>query len=182
MVSGCCKGHWWSSGTDSFSTFAIPDPFHLLYVLVFCYTPSLQLWSSCPKRLQYWLLFVWSEAGQSKLWQLLWVQHPLHPSYQHCHSIPLIWLLLGNSIHSRMLFNCGCGISCFLLLGAWWNISKHFEVWNLTELFHIKIICIYLFPIFSLCIFSRSDHSSNFNAAWYTISHCSLFTEATDAL
>jgi hypothetical protein len=32
--------------------------------------------------------------------------------------VPLIWLLLGDSIHSRMLLNCGCGISCFVLLGA----------------------------------------------------------------
>lgn len=124
---GCCKGHWWSPCTHCFSSCAILDPCYLLHILVFSNAPSFQCWSSYSKWLQHRLLLVWSQAWQSELRQLLWVQYSLHPTYWYCHSFSFSWLLLGNTVFHRMFFHCNCWISCFILLGTRRNIGKHLD-------------------------------------------------------
>lgn len=180
---GCCKGHWWSPCTHCFSSCAILDPCYLLHILVFSNAPSFQCWSSYSKWLQHRLLLVWSQAWQSELRQLLWLQYLLHPTYWYCHSFSFSWLLLGNTVFHRMFFHCNCWISCFILLGTRRNIGKHLDPGKdccykircrFSEDFHL---------LDQAVLFSR-DWCLVWHcvAAWYPFSYCGVFPEALVAL
>lgn len=179
LYVGSCKGHWWSPCTHYLSGRTILRPCYHLYVLVCGYTVSFQLWSSSTKWLQCRVLLIWSQAGKSKLWQLLWVQCPLHPSYWHCNSFPPIWLLLGNTILHRMLFDCNCWISCFILLGAWWNVGKHHTQalpWQITPV-NCRVLTL------EGTVFHTADCAAQCcYAAWRTVSYRGVLPEAFAAL
>lgn len=102
-------------------------------------------------------------------------------------SIAILFHLFGCYWATQFILACSSTVVAGSVASYYW-VRREISVstWK-SEIYwiasHKNSPCLVsFFCRFSLCIFSLADHSSNFIAAWYTISHCSLFTEATDAL